>query len=94
MQSSAPGAASGHGEAVCTSVCQPLQGPTTSLASFQPPLDRQGLRELSVQWAGSRRADAQGGAVGPLPPRRPARVLVGLREGGAHRGAQEGMSGQ
>ena len=66
------------------------RGPATSLAS----LDRPGFRELSVRWAGSVRTDDQGGAVGPLHPRRPARASVGRREGGAHRAAQEGVSGQ
>lgn len=95
MQSPAPGAASGRREAVCTTVYQPLQGPTTSLASLQPPLDRRGLRELLVRWAGSVGGwMTGGGAVGPLYPRRPAGALVGLREGGVRRGAQEGVSGQ
>lgn len=66
------------------------RGPATSLAS----LDRPGLRELSVRWAGSGRMDDQGGAVGPLHPRRPAHASVGRREGGVHWGAQEWVSGQ
>lgn len=71
MQSPAPGAASGRREAVCTTVYQPLQGPTTSLASLQPPLDRRGLRELLVRWAGSVGGwmTGGGGCGTTLPPK-------------------------